>query len=82
MKRTKGFTLTDLVVVAVIALLVIVLVMFLPRLHRNRGPSRQALCAANLNGIGKGFVLYQSENDDYSPWIDTPTGHPPPALTP
>ncbi|MDY7011744.1 MAG: hypothetical protein SVV80_13485 [Planctomycetota bacterium] len=35
----------------------------------NRRPemARQALCAANLNGIGKGIILYQSEHNDMPP---------------
>ncbi len=69
MKRTKGFTLVELlVVIAIIALLVSIL---LPTLGRAKELAKQAICGANLNGIGKGFVLYQAENNDFTPWIST-----------
>ncbi len=69
MKRTKGFTLVELlVVVAIIALLVSIL---LPTLGRAKELAKQALCGANLNGIGKGILIYQSESDDTPPWIES-----------
>ncbi len=69
MKRTKGFTLVELlVVVAIIALLVSIL---LPTLGKAKEMAKQALCGANLNGVGKGIVLYQAESDDSTPWIDS-----------
>ncbi|MCK4624503.1 MAG: type II secretion system protein [Phycisphaerae bacterium] len=69
MKRTKGFTLVELlVVVAIIALLVSIL---LPTLGRAKELAKQALCGANLNGVGKGILLYQSENDDCPPWVES-----------
>lgn len=69
MKRTKGFTLVELlVVVAIIALLVSIL---LPTLGKAKEMAKQAICAANLKGVGSGILLYQSDNDDVSPWIDS-----------
>lgn len=65
MKRSKGFTLIELlVVVAIIALLVSIL---LPTLGRARELTKQALCSANLNGIGKAWVLYGNDANDQPP---------------
>jgi len=67
MKRSKGFTLVELlVVVAIIALLVSILV---PTLTRARELAKRALCQANLNGIGKALQLYYAENKDAFPMI-------------
>ncbi|MCK4623867.1 MAG: prepilin-type N-terminal cleavage/methylation domain-containing protein, partial [Phycisphaerae bacterium] len=70
MKRMKGLTLVELlVVVAVIAMVVTVLVL-IPR-GRPKELSRQAICGANLKNIGTGVKLYQAEYDDCTPWIDS-----------
>jgi len=67
MKRSKGFTLIELlVVVAIIALLVSIL---LPALGKARELARQAVCMANLNGIGKAIAMYKLENKDSYPII-------------
>jgi prepilin-type N-terminal cleavage/methylation domain-containing protein/prepilin-type processing-associated H-X9-DG protein len=67
MKRTKAFTLIELlVVVAIISLLVMIL---MPSLTRARELARRAVCAANLNGIGKGFTIYAGDYSDKPPWI-------------
>ena len=56
MKRSKGFTLVELlVVVGIIALLVTIL---MPTLTRARELAKQAICGANLNTIGKGLHIY------------------------
>jgi len=63
----KGFTLIELlVVIAIIALLVSIL---LPSLNRARELAKRAVCMANMNGNGKGMVIYQAENDDDMPWM-------------
>jgi len=65
MKRSKGFTLIELlVVVAIIALLVSIL---LPTLGRARELAKQALCSANLNAVGKAWVLYGNDANDQPP---------------
>lgn len=65
MRKSKGFTLIELlVVIAIIALLVSIL---LPSLNRARELAKRAMCAANLNGVGKGIILYQGENNDMAP---------------
>ena len=68
MRRTKGFTLIELlVVIAIIALLVSIL---LPSLNRARELAKRAMCAANLNGIGKAMALYLNENNDAWPFLN------------
>ena len=65
MKRQKGFTLIELlVVIAIIALLVSIL---LPSLNRARELAKRAVCATNLNGLGKALVLYGGTSDDRMP---------------
>ena len=65
MKRSRGFTLVELlVVVGIIAMLIGIL---MPTLGRALDYARIAMCAANLNAIGKGLILYQTENDDQFP---------------
>jgi len=65
MKRSKAFTLVELlVVVAIIALLVSIL---LPTLGRARELARQSVCATNVKGVSTGFVMYTNQNNDKYP---------------
>ena len=65
MRKRKGFTLVELlVVVSIIALLISIL---LPTLGRAKELTRQVMCSANLSGIGKAWKLYGAENDDQPP---------------
>jgi prepilin-type N-terminal cleavage/methylation domain-containing protein/prepilin-type processing-associated H-X9-DG protein len=60
--RQSAFTLIELlVVIAVIALLIGIL---LPSLAQARKASKTLVCAANLRGIGQGFVLYNNDHKE------------------
>ncbi len=65
MRRAKGFTLIELlVVVAIIALLISIL---LPSLSRAREKSKQAVCGANLRGMGQSCYIYANDNYEAFP---------------
>ncbi len=65
MRRWKGFTLVELlVVVAIIALLVSIL---LPSLGMAKEAARRVTCSANLRNLGLAANFYASENDDWLP---------------
>ncbi len=74
MKRKKGFTLVELlVVIGIIALLVSIL---MPALGRARELAKRIQCASQLNGLGKGIMMYQNEYGDSNPkpWSGVGTG--------
>ena len=63
MKRSKGFTLVELlVVVGIIALLVTIL---MPTLGRAMELARRSICGASLNTIGKGIAIYVAEHETF-----------------
>ena len=71
MRRTKGLTLIELmVVISIIALLVAIL---LPSLGQARELANRAACAANLNGLGKAIVLYMGMSGQELPFISDTT---------
>lgn len=64
-KEKKGFTLIELlVVVAIIALLISIL---LPSLSRARELAKRVKCGAQLNGLGKSYVIYANDNGEAYP---------------
>lgn len=83
MRRTRAFTLIEvLVVVAIIALLVSIL---LPSLARARSQARMVQCQANVRQVLTSFIMYSVDNggrlpgnrqDSYADWLGGDNGPP------
>lgn len=59
-KKTKGFTLIELI--TVIAVIAVLASLILPSANRARGRARKTSCISNLRQIGLGLELYLSQS--------------------
>ena len=65
MKRRKGFTLVELlVVIGIIALLVSIL---MPALGKAKELAKQIMCASQLSGLGKSIMMYENDYKEQTP---------------
>ncbi len=68
-RRGTGLAIAGLVIAVVVGFLSLTLgiAVLLPSLSRSREAATRAICAANLNEIGRGIIMYASSYDDAHP---------------
>lgn len=70
MKRRKGFTLVELLIV--IAILAILAALLFPAFAKAREKARQATCTSNLKQLGMAMEMYLQDYDESFPYQRTP----------
>ena len=72
MRKSKAFTLVELlVVIGIIALLISIL---MPTLNRARAAARKAQCLSNMRQVGMGLQMYTIENKTWLPPVHRTIG--------
>jgi prepilin-type N-terminal cleavage/methylation domain-containing protein len=66
MKKTKGFTLVELLVV--ISIIAILLAVLIPSLQKARELAKRTICSTQVKQIGVGMAGYAMMYDDKMPW--------------
>ena len=67
MQNRKALTLLDVVVTIVI--IVVLLAVFMPRLHVGLKPASRVICGTNLKGLGTAHAVYANDYDDAYPQL-------------
>ncbi|HQY89077.1 MAG TPA: type II secretion system protein [Tepidisphaeraceae bacterium] len=76
MRKPRGFTLVELLVV--IGVVAVLIALLMPALSRARESSKRILCASNLHQMGVAISTYLTENRQRMPMIIEPIWIPPP----
>lgn len=82
MRKSRGFTLVELMVV--IGIIAVLIAMIMPALSRSRQMARRVVCLSNLRQLTMGWIMYSDEhkgmlvssatNDDTT-WVNAGDGH-------
>ena len=74
-RRTKGFTLVELLVV--IGIIAVLVAMLLPALNKAQEQARRTACLSNMHQIGLAMIMYANDNKGFVPpryRLGRPTG--------